>query len=248
MKKTILILIACVLGVVLTLFMFLVYYVANATTYMRLEPNQLIAPKNGGETIVNVDYDGYIWNINYVPNWVNIEEGDDFFYLYVTPNNTGREREGVITVQSGDVIAQAIIKQKGKASYIKVSKSSIHFPEDGGREYITIETDGCGYKIEYPEFLSVERDGDDAFFVKAYSNDGMYKTGSIILTEDNVKKYISVSQGGKCNNCYGSGRVSCPQCWGQGNWWVYLTHYSCWFCGGSGTINCGTCSGTGELE
>lgn len=247
MKKTILILIASIVGIIILIFFCLIYYLSNATTYMRLEPNQLIAPKNGGATTVNIDYDGFVWSINYVPKWVKVEEGDDSFYIHVLPNKTGLDREGIITVQSGDVIAQAIIEQKGKASYIKTSKTSIHFSEDGGVEYITTESDGCGYKMEYPDYLYVERT-DEAFSVKAYYNDGVYKTGSIILTEDNVKKYISVTQGGKCNNCYGSGRVTCPQCWGQGNWWVYLTHYSCWFCGGSGTINCGTCSGTGELE
>ena len=38
-------------------FIALLNYVMNAATYLRVEPNMLVADKKGGETIVDIDYD-----------------------------------------------------------------------------------------------------------------------------------------------------------------------------------------------
>ena len=140
-------------------FIALVNYVMNAATYLRVEPNMLVADKNGGETVVDIDYDGYVWVINHIPDWIEVEEYEESFSVKAESNLTGHNREGSITVQSGDFLAQVVIQQKGQATYIKASKTSLHFDEDGGKETITIDTDyknsnlivkikdsGCGIK------------------------------------------------------------------------------------------------------
>ncbi len=228
-------------------FFALLNYLMNAATYLRLEPNQLIGTKQGGEEVVDVDYDGYIWVINHVPDWVEIEEYEQSFQVKVGPNLTGSNREGSITVQSGDLIALVMIQQKATAAYIRVSENSIHFSKTGGTETVLIDTDGCDYTVEYPDFVSITTSKDN-IGIKAYSNSNEYRSGYVILKEDNVRTRIHITQGGTCNNCHGSGNVSCAQCMGQGGWGYGMFYSQCWFCGGDGKIQCGTCDGTGERE
>lgn len=64
----------------------------------------------------------------------------------------------------------------------------------------------------------------------------------------NVRTRIHITQGGTCNNCHGSGSVSCAQCMGQGGWGYGMFYSQCWLCHGSGSLQCGTCHGTGERE
>ena len=228
-------------------FIALLNYVMNAATYLRVEPNMLVADKNGGETVVDIDYDGYVWVINHIPDWIEVEEYEESFSVKAESNLTGHNREGSITVQSGDFLAQVVIQQKGQATYIKASKTSIHFDEDGGRETITIDSDGCNYTVEYSDFLSVSTD-DDKIKIKAYKNSDEYRSGYVTIFEDNVRTRIHITQGGTCNNCHGSGSVSCAQCMGQGGWGYGMFYSQCWLCHGSGSLQCGTCHGIGERK
>lgn len=167
-------------------FVVLLNYIMNAATYLRVEPNMLVADKNGGETVVDVDYDGYVWVINHIPDWIEVEEYEQSFNIKAEENLTGHNREGSITVQSGDFLAQVVILQKGQATYIKTSKTSLHFDEDGGRETITVDTDGCDYTVEYSDFLSVSTN-DDEIKIKAYSNSDEYRSGYVTISEDNIR-------------------------------------------------------------
>lgn len=228
-------------------FIALINHLMNAATYLRVEPNILVADKSGGEKIVDIDYDGYIWVINHIPDWIEVEEYEQSFNVKVYENLTGYTREGSITIQSGDLLAQVIIQQNGQATYISPSTDSIHFSIDGGSETVSIDTDGCNYIVEYPDFLSVQTKNYD-ITIKANYNSEEYRSGYITIKEDNVSSKIHVSQGGICNNCHGSGRISCNQCFGQGGWSFGMFYSQCWACGGTGSYKCGMCNGTGERE
>lgn len=228
-------------------FFALANYVINAATYLQVEPDTLIADKCGGETVVDIDYDGFVWTINHAPDWVEVEEFKQSFSVKVSSNLTGYNREGSITVQSGDFLAKVIIQQMGQATYIKASQTSLHFDADGGLETIGIDTDGCNYTVEYPDFLSVTT-GDDNIEIGAYSNTDEYRSGYVTILEDNVRVNIYVTQGGACNVCHGSGSVSCYQCGGQGGWGYGIYYSQCWLCNGTGTLQCSSCHGTGERE
>lgn len=228
-------------------FIALLNYVMNAATYLRVEPNMLVADKNGGESVVDIDYDGYVWVINHIPDWIEVEEYEQSFSVKADENLTGRNREGSITIQSGKLLAQVVIQQNGKATYIRPSESSLHFDEDGGSEYVSIDTDGCNYTIESPDYISVIKD-NAGIKIKAYDNSGEYRTGYIILKEDMVNTRIHVVQGGTCNNCHGSGSVTCMTCSGTGGYGFGLYYSQCFMCGGRGSFQCGVCGGSGERE
>lgn len=222
-------------------------YIMNAATYLRAEPNQIGSVKAGGECKVEIDYDGYVWMINHKPDWVDIEEHDNDFTIRVNPNETGQARDGSITIQSGKHLAQVVIKQLGFATRIKVSDSSLKFSSSGGNEMLYIETDGCGWKAQFPNWISVQSDEDGAA-IRCLRNTEEYRTGTVIFKEDNVSTTVYVTQGGTCNNCHGKGETTCSSCWGMGGSGYGMFYAQCLWCGGSGKIKCGVCGGSGERE
>ncbi|OUN73624.1 BACON domain-containing carbohydrate-binding protein [Barnesiella sp. An55] len=242
--KVVLIVLAALVGG----FFILLNYLNNVATYLRMEPDHLIAPKVGGSTTVDIDYDGYIWHINHVPDWVDVVEDEDKIGVEVRKNTTGVPREGSITVQSGKCLAQVIITQAGVASYISPSQRVIHFDKGGGSRDVSIDTDGGDYQIDRPDFVSVSEDDDSEISIRTGRNTGEYRSGYVRIKEDGVTASIYVSQGGKCNDCHGSGTQLCPQCMGQGGWGYGMFYTKCWGCDGNGRIKCGTCNGSGERE
>ena len=222
-------------------------YIMNAATYLRVEPNQIDSVKAGGECKIDIDYDGYVWLINHKPEWVDIDENDNDFTIRVSPNETGHARDGSITIQSGKHLAQVEIKQLGFATRIKVSDSSLKFSSSGGNEKLYIETDGCGWEAQFPNWISVQSDEDGAA-IRCLRNTEDYRTGTVIFKEDNVSTTVYVTQGGTCNNCHGDGETSCGNCWGMGGSGFGMFYAQCLWCGGSGKIKCGLCGGSGNRE
>ena len=106
-------------------------------------------------------------------------------------------------------------------------------------------------KIDNNKWKQNEKDLEtiiDEIKIKAYSNSDEYRSGYVTIFEDNVRTRIHITQGGTCNNCHGSGSVSCAQCMGQGGWGYGMFYSQCWLCHGTGSLQCGTCHGTGERE
>lgn len=240
LKTTLISIVVLVIG-----FVALYKYIMNAASYLRVEPDQVVATKAGGECSIDIDYDGYVWFINHTPYWVEVTEYDDKFTIEVTPNKTGVVREGSITVQSGNNLAQVVIKQLGTATVIRSDKSSLHFSSIASPQIVAIETDGCGWEIESPEWVYVDSKKERTI-INCDSNDGEYRTGYVTFKEDNVSTSILVVQGGKCNNCHGKGNTTCPMCHGFGGSGYGMYYSSCLWCGGNGSVHCQTCNGTGK--
>lgn len=220
----------------------------NAATYLRVEPEQITASKAGGDIVVGIDYDGYVWKINHKPDWVKVDEMDQNFKLTVTPNRTGQSREGSITVQSGKLLTQVIIRQNGVATKIQASEKQFHFTNRGGSESVTIITDGDDWRAEGPDWLDIRKSGNDRLYIKCPENDDVYRSGSVVVTEDNIRYTIDVTQSGKCNGCGGAGESTCPMCNGVGGSFYGAFFTQCFGCSGTGRIRCGYCGGSGERE
>lgn len=240
------IIIGCVIVVVGMIALY--NYLSNAATYLRTEPNEVHASKAGGSCKVDIDYDGYVWTVNHQPEWVDIDENDNDFELNVGPNNTGQQREGSITIQSGKLLTQVVVRQNAYATRIKASETSFKFSRNGGNKDVLIETDGCNWEAEYTNWMSVTKECETKLHITCPKNTGEYRTGTITVKEDNARVTISVTQGGDCNNCHGSGEVSCNSCFGMGGVGFGMYYSSCMWCGGRGKVTCGTCSGKGVRE
>lgn len=239
-----------IIGIVVFVVAFVgfVHYVNNAATYLRVEPNQLVASKGGGKIKVDVDYDGYVWTINHTPDWIDIDENENSFELSVGKNLTGSRREGTITVQSGKLLAQVAIVQSGVATVVRASKSNLKFGKSGGSQTISIETDGCELSAESSDFIQTSFSDDGDLIVRVSSNSDDYRTGQVRVYEDNQSWNITVEQAGKCNICHGTGEISCTWYSGTGTVGYGMFMSSCMSCGGSGSYKCGSCNGTGEKE
>ena len=176
-----------------------------------------------------------------------MDEHDKEFELSFNPNTSGSIRQGTITVQSGNLLAQVELSQNANATFIKPSVSVLKFEKNGGRKTVKVETDGTKWTVEYPKFLDVETSGD-GFTVDASTNDGDYRQGIVTITEDNVRTSIPFQQAGKCPNCHGQGSMTCTICGGAGSTGYGMYYMQCGWCGGRGSINCAICGGSGEKE
>ena len=161
---------------------------------------------------------------------------------------TGQNREGSITVQSGKLLTQVVIQQKGFATYMRVSESNLHFDEGVESESVDIDTDGCQWKAQFPDWLSITENLTGGIRIKSQKNTDEYRTGIITIREDNASALIYVSQAGLCNICHGKGEVSCSGCLGMGGFGYGMYYTSCMVCGGDGRIQCATCGGSGKRE
>lgn len=242
LKKIIIAAVVVVIG-----FVILFRYMMNAATYLRVEPNSVVAAKCGGSAKVSIDYDGYVWMINHKPDWITINEYDKDFELTFSPNTSGSMRQGTITIQSGSLLAQVELTQNANATFIKPSVSVLEFDKGGGHKKVKVETDGTKWTVEYPKYLEVETVGD-GFTVDASNNDGDYRQGTITITEDYVWTSITFYQAGKCPNCHGQGSMICTLCSGMGGTGMGMYYMQCGWCGGRGSTNCAVCGGTGEKE
>lgn len=242
--KKILVFAIVVVIVIVTLY----NHMMNAATYLRTEPAAVQVTKGGGSCKIEIDYDGYIWVVNHKPDWVDVKEYDSDFEINVNPNKTGQVREGSITIQSGKQLAQVVIKQNAYATVMKASETSFKFGRSGGSENISIETDGCEWAAEYTNWMTVTKESDSELHIKCPSNSGEYRTGTITVKEDNACVIISISQTGDCNNCHGTGEISCGSCLGMGGMGYGMFYSNCIWCGGKGKIACGVCGGSGVRE
>lgn len=222
-------------------------YITNAATYLRAEPEQIIAAKCGGIANVSIDYDGYIWSINHKPDWVEIKEHDNDFDLTFDANTSGITRNGTITIKSGSHLAYVEVAQNGVATYIRPSVSSVKIGKNGGSKTVQVESDGTSWTVQYPQYLTVET-SSEGFTVNAPSNDGDYRQGYITLSEDNVRLSLLFEQGGKCPSCHGQGNSICYVCGGMGGTGYGMYYVSCIMCGGKGSIYCSVCGGSGVKE
>lgn len=220
-------------------------HLMNSTTYMTFNSQGALFAKSGGQTEVNIDYDGYVWEVNYKPSWVDIDEYDSSFRIRCNPNKTGQDREDHITIKSGKIIQTLPIGQFGSTQYIRLSESRVTSDMDGGSIHIEMETDGSGPEISYPKFCKIEDKSDDGFTLVVKDNDEYSRSGTLYVKEDNVSASIYITQKGKCSDCGGDGEKTCPSCGGLGStgWGMYSMN--CFTCGGRGYINCYSCSGTG---
>lgn len=223
-------------------------YLNNATTYLRTEPSAVVISKGGGSCTVDIDYDGYIWNVNHKPEWIEIDENNKDFKLSANSNESGQMREGSITIQSGKILAQVFVRQNAYATKITTSESAVKFGKSGGKREITIESDGCAWVAEYTNWMNVSKESESCLHIDCPRNDGEYRTGTIVVKEDNVLTTINITQSGKCNNCHGTGNVSCNSCFGTGGTGYGMFYTTCMWCGGKGKFECGVCHGTGMRE
>lgn len=220
-------------------------HLMNSTTYMTFNSERALFAKSGGSTDVNIDYDGFIWELTYKPSWVSVDEHDTSFTITCQPNTTGQDREDHITIKSGKIVQTLPVGQYGNTQFIRLSESFVRSGVDGESIHIDIETDGSGPEISYPKFCRIEDHSNDSFTLVVPSNDEYSRSGTLYVKEDNVLASIYITQEGKCQDCNGLGSKTCPSCGGLRSSGFGYYSMNCFTCGGSGSIRCYSCGGDG---
>lgn len=235
------------IGMVVVLVLLIMWgtHLMNSTTYLKLNAEGALFVKRGGELEVNIDYDGYYWEISYKPSWVEISEYESSFIIECEPNETGANREDHITVKSGKIVQTLPVGQYGSAQVLKLSESYVTSDRDGGSIYINMETDGSDPKYTCPDFCSMENGSLDGFTLVVKKNNGYSRTGTLEVAEDNVSSTIFIQQEGTCPDCDGRGTVNCSICNGSGSTYWGFGSLNCFGCGGDGVVECASCGGDG---
>lgn len=218
----------------------------NAATYLTFNTEGVLFPKCGAEEEVNIDYDGFVWELAYKPSWVEIDEYDNSFAIKCEPNSTGQDRQDHITIKSGKITQALPIGQYGAAQSISLSKSSIKCSRGWETFSVSMQTDGISPKVaSCPDFCYVSNLTKDGFVVGFRPNEDYSRSGTIVIQEDDAQASISVRQKGKCSNCGGDGTVTCGSCWGNGSMGWGMFYSQCNVCLGRGSWSCSICDGTG---
>lgn len=181
-------------------------YLSDSTTYMRITPDYIQAPKLGATGEFTVDYDGSSWAIVEHPSWTEVgkfsESADEYtskykFGITVKPNKTGLDRQGVVTVASGKCKASVSVYQKGKATSICPINPNVHFGRSGGTQSFYFSTDGHDWRASTSDdWLSVSYDVNDCdLTIRCSRNDeGRYRRGTVAITEDDIYFTLNVVQ------------------------------------------------------
>ena len=234
----------------------------GGATFVNPDKDSVDFPIEGGEQEVDISADGS-WEIAECPDWVKTEVQDRILVITTERNETGAIREGEIVLKGkGDVESTIKVRQIAKCTHITPESSMVEFNKEGGTKTVNIDTDG-NIKAEAPEGFSVTYD-KGVLTITAPANDEGGKSGEILLTGDEQRAVIQVTQEGNiCPTCGGSGKVRCTRCGGSGytNDEFYETIYGCSRCGGrgqssrweeydyhqgSGRMDCPTCGGSGH--
>lgn len=239
-KRTLIVIVLLVVG--LTIWG---VHLINSTTYLNFNSQGEIFSKSGGCSEVNIDYDGYVWEVNYKPSWIDIDERDNCITINCQPNMGGQDREDHITIKSGKIVQALPVAQYGQARYIRLSEYAVSSDTEGGSIRINVETDGSGFDILYPNFCSICDHDLNGFTLVVNENDEFTRSGILYVKEDEISASIAINQKGKCRDCDGKGKTTCLACWGQGTTGFGMYMMQCFTCGGSGKQRCGMCGATG---
>lgn len=230
----------------------LVYnHLKNSTSYIRTNPAELLFTKQGGEYVVSIDYDGYMWDVTYEPSWCTVDKNDKSFTIHCDRNYSGSDREDYITIKSGKLVTQVYIGQYGHATYLTLSDNYVKVDSSGGSIDIEMETDGDDFEFFGPDYCSVTDQTPTGFTLSFDENYDTGRSGRITVQDGDTSASLSFYQAGICSACAGRGQIKCGWCSGTGqvsNYNFYTGYYTsdCSVCGGTGRVDCSLCGGTGE--
>ncbi len=223
----------------------------DITTYLIASKKEVVFLKPGGTERIDIDTDGRKWKIAHTPDWCSVDKRDNNFTIKCTKNNSSETRTGWITIISGQYNIQIDIGQYGIATHLNISEYSIKADSGGGTFEIEVETDGDDWGVNYPSNICEVETYRDNFEIIFKDNTNFGRNGTITVSSDNQKKYISFYQKGKCRSCNGNGSTMCYWCGGTGRtmsgvgWYGDIQYSNCSSCGGQRKNECTSCDGYG---
>lgn len=207
----------------------------HKTTYINPSKTTLTYPIQGGELLDTIHADGD-WEVAICPEWVQVEIQDSVLKCVVGENQTGKKRNGKITLKGGDARQSISVSQSYICTHITPKSASLTFEKEGGMQTVGIDTDGSDINVDVSGNMTAKYD-NGKLVVEAPANNAASTSGKIVLTCDSQMAQIDVVlKGTICSKCGGKGRLTCTKCGGAGYVWKENDDmtYGCSKCGGSG--------------
>lgn len=240
----------------------LFHWALNSATYLRLSPETQIFSRDKQVYTVNVETDGYTWEVIHRPDWVTILNEDteaNLLKISVMSNKGGDDREGTIEIKSGKCTAVMQVGQWAKARKLECDKSELWFkksPDSDSKKTLKVTSDTHDVSASCTSWMTVKWNGATMLNVTCEDNDGYARKGTITITADDLSRTITVRQQGKCKSCKGKGKTgssitSCPYCQSGRVYDIWGNSSICKHCGGVGwkassqRSECPSCKGTG---
>ena len=233
----------------------------NSATYLRLSPETQIFSRDKQVYTVNVETDGYTWEVIHRPDWVTILNEDteaNLLKISVMSNKGGDDREGTIEIKSGKCTAVMQVGQWAKAKKLECDKSELKFkrsPDSDSKKTIKVTSDTHDVSASCTSWMTVKWNGATMLNVTCEDNEGYARKGTITITADDLSRTITVRQQGKCKSCKGTGKTGssitiCPYCQSGRVYDIWGNSSICKHCGGVGwkasskRSDCSSCKGT----
>jgi hypothetical protein len=136
------------------------------------------------------------WSYSGAPSWCTIQKDGSKLIIAAAPNNSTKERNGSITINSNSLEKQIVLSQNVGNETLNASKNSLLYSHLGGKETINIYTDSEVWTIgDFPKWCSVTKINDYAISVECLENNTIKARSETIQIRTNKQTLgLKVSQ------------------------------------------------------
>lgn len=164
-------------------------YTLNETLYATDEINKEYVYSTSG------------WSVKIKPDWLDINRDINGYlqYKYNTPCYS--DRKGFVLLTNNEGLLYTIeVVQKGNIAYLHTTPNTIIFPQDGGSQRISIDTEPNElFVVSKPEWCNVQVNKTfDKFSLIISTNDNIFigRNGNVVLSNGINQSTIVVNQQG----------------------------------------------------
>ena len=172
----------------------------GAPEILRSSVNSISFPSEGDKNEVDV-YSNTKWQVDSVPNWVDIKCENEHIEFTAEPNKQHIERVGnvVISTPSSSTVIIKVYQGAGDEE-LTFSKNNLTFGSNGGDEYIKVYTNAEVWKFgDFPSWCQVTRISQDSIKIHCAPNEpiDLIREGSVNVTTGFQTLGINISQEAK---------------------------------------------------
>jgi len=173
---------------------------AAEATYIDSDTKNIYVPALGDTKTITIRSDGSKLTCIARPEWVTVSGTKSALKIEAKKNNSGQQRDGVITLSSGDCSNCKInipITQPKLATYVRLdpSATATFDGNKGGTKDIHVNSDGASYNVvsDKSDWCKVEAKSG-YFTITCDPNKGAARPATITITVDDITKTLKVEQ------------------------------------------------------
>jgi hypothetical protein len=168
---------------------------AAAAEFLRVTTGELSFSTKGNEEEITV-FTNTKWDFSNSPYWCEISKIGNKLKIKATPNNTSKERNGSILINSVSKTLTINITQNAESEVLDVSKKAVSFGYYGGKDEITVYSNTENWMIEkFPEWCIASKKNESSLTIECLNNSAVkQRTGSILIKTGNQTVAVKIDQ------------------------------------------------------